>query len=89
MVAFLPSVTEAYDTLLSMNKILTSFLWCGLRLRAFCKAFCGRGYAPHPFLQGFSLPRREFDHSAPWTKRKKINSGQSYRAAATCYVNVL
>ena len=50
MVAFSPIVIEAYDTPLCTNKILTLFLCCGLRLRAFCKAFCARGCAPHPLL---------------------------------------
>ena len=49
-VAFLPVVIEAYDMPLRANKILTLFLCCGLRLRAFCKAFYVRGCAPHPLL---------------------------------------
>ena len=49
-VAFSPIVIEGYDTPFCTNKLLTLFLWCGLRLRAFCKAFCARGCAPHPLL---------------------------------------
>ena len=47
-VAFLAVVIEAYDTPLCTNKILILFLWCGLRLRAFYKAFCVQGCALHP-----------------------------------------
>ena len=49
-VVFSPVIIEVYDMLLRTNKILTLFLWCGLRLRAFFKAFCARGFALHPLL---------------------------------------
>ena len=56
-VAFLPIFIEAYDMPLCTNKILTLFLWCGLRLQAFCKAFYVQGCALHRCLQGFLLTR--------------------------------
>ena len=48
-VTFSPVVIEVYNTSLCTNKILAPLLWCGLRLRALCHAFCVQGCAPHPF----------------------------------------
>ena len=49
-VGFLPVIIEAYDMPFCVNKILTLFLWCGLRLQAFCKAFCAWACARYPLL---------------------------------------
>ena len=50
MVALLAVVIEEFDMLFFTNKILTSFLWRWLPLRASCKAFCAWGYAAPPVL---------------------------------------
>ena len=43
-------IIEVYSTSLFGNKVVTSFLWCGQRLRAFCKASCAQAYAPSRLL---------------------------------------
>ena len=76
-VALLPIVIEAYDTPFFTTEILISFLLCGLRLQAFCKAVSARGYAPRPFvLRIFSFHDVHWIFRALWTKRKGTNSRQ-------------
>ena len=68
---------------LCTNKILTLFLYCGLRLRAFCKAFCAGGCAPHPFavkVVSFYGVARYF--ALFERKEKDIILVKSYRAMA-------
>ena len=81
-VAFSPVVIEAYDTPLCTNKILTLFLWCGLRLRRFAKpsvrgvvlcTLCWKGFSFYGVARYFTLFER---------KEKDTILVKSYRATA-------